>query len=132
MCVLSVAGCGTDSPPDAPTLQLPFTSSATSPVLFNGVEGVPVGTTGYYAFGLLNAGTNDLVVQQVTYSGDTAMALQALTVALPATLAFNGELVIGLTCTPPGQTTSDGSVSIVSNAANTPMAVVYLSCEGVP
>jgi hypothetical protein len=132
LCVLGVTGCGTDSPPDAPTLQLPFTSSATSPVLFNGDEGVPVGTTGYFAFGLLNAGTNDLVVQEVTYSGDPAMALQVLTEALPATLAFNGEFVIGLTCTPPGQATTDGSVSIVSNAANTPMAVVYLSCEGVP
>jgi hypothetical protein len=101
-------------------------------VLFNGVEGVPVGTTGYYAFGLLNAGTNDLIVQQVTYSGDPAMALQALTLPLPATLAFNGELVIGLTCTPPADAGYNGSVSILSNAANTPTAVVYLSCDGVP
>ncbi len=99
---------------------------------FNSVEGVPVGTTGYYAFGLLNAGTNDLIIQQVNYSGDPAMALQAATQPLPATLAFNGELVIGLTCTPPAESSYDGSVSILSNAANTPSAVVYLSCEGVP
>lgn len=132
LCVLCAAACGTDSPPAAPTLQLPFTSSAASPVLFNGTQGVPVATTGYFAFGLLNAGTNNLVVQQVSYSGDPAMALQALTLALPATLDFNGELVIGLTCTPPGQDNYDGLVSIVSNAANTPDAGVYLTCEGVP
>ena len=99
---------------------------------FNGAEGVPVGTTGYFAFGLLNAGTNNLIVQQPTYSGDPAMALQPPTQALPATLAFNGELVIGLTCTPPTEGSFDGSVSILSNAANTPSAVVYLSCAGVP
>jgi hypothetical protein len=100
--------------------------------LFNGTEGVPVATTGYYAFGLLNAGTENLVIQQVFYTGDPAMALQALTLPLPATLDFNGELVIGLTCAPPAQDNYDGSVTIVSNAANTPNAIVYLTCAGVP
>ena len=130
MCVLGVAGCGTDSPPDAPTLQLPFTSSATSPVLFNGVQGVPVGTTGYFAFGLMNAGTNDLVVQEVTYSGDPAMALQALTVALPATLAFNGELGHRVDLHAAGPGNYDGLVSIVSNAANTPHGGCLLELRG--
>jgi hypothetical protein len=131
-CALSLAGCGTDSPPAAPTLQLPFASSAASPVLFNSVEGVLVGTTGYYAFGLLNAGTSDLVVQNITYAGNAAMALQGLVQPLPVTLSFNGELVVPLVCTPPAEDSYAGTVTIVSNAANTPTAVVYLSCVGVP
>lgn len=132
LCALSLAGCGTDSPAAAPTLQLPFTSSATSPVLFNSVEGVQVGATGYFAFGLLNAGTDDLIVAEVTYAGNGAMALQAFAQPLPATLPFNGELVVDLVCTPPAEDTYDGTVSIVSNAVNTPTAMVYLSCVGVP
>jgi hypothetical protein len=78
-------------------------------VLFNSVEGVQVGTIGYFAFGLLNAGTNSLLVQEVSYSGDPAMALQALTQPLPTTLAFNGEFVIGLTCLPPAEDAYDGT-----------------------
>lgn len=132
LCALSLAGCGTDAPPAAPTLQLPFTSSAASPVLFNGVEGVLVGTTGSYAFGMLNAGTDDLVVQNVAYTGDPAMALQGLVHPLPVTLSFNGELVVPLVCTPPAEDSYAGTVSIVSNAVNTPTAVVYLSCVGMP
>jgi hypothetical protein len=131
LCALSLAGCGTDSPPAAPTLQLPFTSSATSPVLFNSVEGVQVGTTGYYAFGMLNSGTADLVIQGVAYAGNAAMALQALQNPLPVTLPFNGELVVPLLCTPPAQEAYDGAVTVASNAANTPTATVYLSCVGV-
>jgi hypothetical protein len=125
-------GCGADSPPNAPTLQLPFTSSAASPVLFNDVQGVPVGAPGYYAFGVLNAGTQSLTVQSVTYAGDPAMALQPLPQPLPATLAFNGEFIIPLVCTPPAAQSYAGTVSIISDAVNTPLAQVYLSCVGVP
>jgi len=132
LCSVAVPGCGTDSPPAAPTLQLPFESSADSPVLFNGVEGVAVGTVGYFAFGVLNSGTENLVIQTVSYTGDPAMAAQPLAQPLPATLSFNGELVIGLQCTPPAASSYDGSVTITSNAVNSPTAVVYLSCEGMP
>src|SRR5450631_1564757 len=127
---LGLTGC-TDSPPAAPTLQLPFASSAASPVLFNGVEGVQVGTTGHFAFGLLNAGTEDLVIQDAGYTGDPAMALGSLVQPLPSTLAFNGEFVIPLTCTPTAENSYDGSVSILSNAVNGQLTVVYLSCVGV-
>jgi hypothetical protein len=96
------------------------------------MQGVQVGTTGYFAFGMLNAGTQDLTIQDVTYSGDAAMGLQAFQESLPATLAFNAEYVVELVCTPPAQESYDGSVTIASNAVNTPTAVVYLSCVGVP
>gem|GEM_PF-4506135 len=133
VCLLfALCGCGADSPPDAPTLRLPFTSSAASPVLFNDVQGVPVGTAGYYAFGVLNAGTQSLTVQSVTYAGDAAMALQPFSQPLPVTLAFNGEFIIPLICTPPAAQSYAGTVSIVSNAVNTPVAQVYLSCVGMP
>jgi hypothetical protein len=132
VCVLGLAGCGTDSPPDSPTLQLPFTSSAASPVLFNGTQGVEVGTTGYFAFGVSNAGNQALTLQDAGYAGDPAMALAVLTEALPATLAFNDEFVVDLTCTPPAQETYAGTVTILSNAVNGPTTVVYLSCTGVP
>jgi hypothetical protein len=128
---LGLSACGTDSPPDAPTLQLPFASSSTdSPILFNSVEGVAVGTTGQYAFGLLNAGTANLVVQEVTYAGDAAMSLLPFAQPLPATLPFNGEFVIALQCTPPAEDSYPGAVSIISNAVNYPSAVVYLACVG--
>lgn len=129
---LAVAGCGTDAPPAVPTLQLPFTSSAASPVLFNNVEGVSIGTTGSFGFGALNAGTQSLTVQDVTYNGDLEMELQPFAAPLPATLSFDDEFIIGLTCTPLTQEGYTGVVSIISNASNTPDAVVYLICTGVP
>jgi hypothetical protein len=130
LCPLCLLGCGAGAPPQAPTLQLPFTSTAAAPVPFNGTDGVVLGTTGNWGFGALNGGTASLTVQSVTYSGDAAMALGALSEALPATLPFNGEVVISLSCTPPAAEAYLGTVSIISNAANTPNAVVYLSCLG--
>jgi len=129
--LFGLAGCGATSPPDAPTLQLPFTSSPTSPVLFNEEQGVLVGTTGAFAFGLLNAGTQTLTVQGVSYDGDPAMSLQPYTQPLPASLSFNQEFVVPLSCTPPAADAYAGAVTIVSNAANSPVAVVYLSCVGM-
>jgi hypothetical protein len=129
---LAVAGCGTDAPPATPTLQLPFTSSSASPVLFNNVEGVPVGTTGSFGFGALNGGTQSLILQEVSYDGDPEMALQPFASPLPATLAFDDEFIIGLTCTPLALQGYTGVVSLASNASNNPNAVVYLICTGVP
>jgi hypothetical protein len=131
LCALGLTGC-TDAPPDSPTLQLPFTSSAASPVLFNGVEGVEAGTIGHFAFGMLNAGNQALVIQDAGYSGDPAMALTAFAEPLPATLAFNDEFVIALSCAPTAEVAYNGSVSILSNAVNGQATVVYLSCIGVP
>jgi uncharacterized membrane protein len=127
---LGLVGCGTDAPPSAPTLQLPFTSSAASPVLFNNVQGVVVGTTGGFAFGALNAGTQSLVVQTVTYDGDEAMSLEPFVPPLPVTLTFNDELIVTLSCTPPTEAAYAGTVTVQSNAVNAPQAVVYLSCVG--
>lgn len=101
-------------------------------MLFNNVDGVAVGTTGSFAFGALNAGTQSLIIQDVAYTGDPAMSLQPLAQRPPATLSFNDEFVIGLYCTPLAETSYAGSVSIVSNAVNTDNAVVYLSCVGMP
>jgi hypothetical protein len=101
-------------------------------VLFNSVQGVTVGTTGSFGFGALNAGTQDLIIQNVAYSGDPAMSLQPFAQPFPATLSFNNEFVIGLSCTPPAEASYAGSVSIVSNAVNAPNAVVYMSCVGMP
>lgn len=114
-----------------PTLQLPFTSTVDSPVLFNATQGVVVGTTGGFAFGALNAGTDSLVVQTVSYVGDPAMALLPADPALPETLAFNDEMIVQLTCTPPAEAAYAGTVFIDSNASNIPYATVYLSCVGV-
>lgn len=129
---LALAACGTDTPPSVPTLQLPFSSSAASPVLFNNVEGVPVGTTGGYGFGVLNGGTQSLLLQTVTYAGDSAMSLQPFAQPLPATLPFNDEFIVGMACKPAAQKAYLGVVSISSNATNTSTAAVYLSCTGVP
>jgi hypothetical protein len=131
LCWLSLAGCGTDSPPAAPTLQLPFTSSASAPVLFNNVQGVLVGTTGNFAFGVLNGGTQDLVIQSVSYAGNVVMALQPFAQPVPASLAFNEEFVIALQCTPPAVEDYPGTVTILSNDANSPSVAVYLSCQGM-
>ncbi len=130
--VFWLAACGTDAPPIGPTLQLPFTSSPTAPVLFNAIEGVTVGTTGSYGFGALNAGSQSLVLQSVVYTGSPQMALQPFAQPLPATLSFDDEFIIGMTCTPLGALQYSGSVTLTSNAINTPDAVVYVSCIGVP
>ena len=132
LALFGLAGCGAASPPSTPTLQLPFNSSASAPVPFNGAQGVLVGSTGYFAFGLLNGGTASLTVQSVTYAGDPAMALQPFSESLPATLSFNQEFVVPLTCTPSAADSYAGNVTITSNAANTPVAVVYLDCVGMP
>jgi hypothetical protein len=90
-----------------------------------------VGSTGEFAFGVLNAGTQNLTVEDVNYSGDPAMSLQLVQMP-PATLGFNQEFLVPLICTPPAADSYAGNVTITSNAANTPVAVVYLSCVGMP
>ena len=130
--LLGLAGCGAASPPDAPTLQLPFTSSPEAPVLFNGAQGVIVGTTGSFGFGALNAGTQSLTLQTVIYAGDPAMSLQPFAQAPPATLSFNQEFLVPLACAPPALASYPGTVTVTSNAVNTPVAVVYITCVGMP
>jgi len=131
--MVALLGCGTASPVDPPTLQLPFTSSPTAPVPINGSAGVKVGSEGYLAIGLLNVGNQPLVVQSVAYQGDPEITLDpGLGAALPATVEFNEVLPVELTCTPAAATTYAGTLTIVSNATSTPTAAVYLACAGTP
>jgi hypothetical protein len=131
LCSLALFGCGTESPVDLPTLQLPFSSSSAAPVSINGVQGVAVGSRTAFAFQVLNVGNQALVVQSVSYQGDPEIALDPAQLAsLPATVAFNRWLSIGLICSPVAARTYSGTVTIVSNAANTPSALVYLQCVG--
>ena len=121
LCAAALAGCGTDSPPSLPTAKLPFVTSATSPVMFNDIQGVLVGTSGYLTFGLSNIGSQTLTVQTVTSTASGAITLQPGTdKPLPAAIAYNDELLIGLTCVPTSATTYTGQVQITSNASNTP------------
>jgi hypothetical protein len=131
LCSLAIAGCGADSPPAEPTARLAISTSATAPLLFNNGLGVPVGLPGGVGFGLMNGGTVALVVQSATYVGAPAITLTTRS-SLPATLGFNQELVVDLTCTPPATNTYDGVVNIASNAVNLPMAEVFVSCVGTP
>jgi hypothetical protein len=128
----ALTGCGADAPVASPILQLPFSSSSANPVLFNSVQGVQVGTVGQFAFGALSSGTVDLVVQSVSYIGDASMTLLPPAVPLPATLSFNQELIVSLSCTPAAVQPYAGNVTIVSNAVNDSSAVVFLNCVGMP
>jgi len=129
---LAVAGCGSGTDvPSSPTLQLPFVTSQTNPVQFNDVQGVLVGTSGFLTFGASNIGSQAMTITTVTYSGPSAITLQPGTdKPLPATISYNDELLIGLTCTPTAQQTYAGTVEIKSNASNTPDATIYVSCTG--
>ncbi|HMK73438.1 MAG TPA: hypothetical protein VK454_08855 [Myxococcaceae bacterium] len=128
---MALVGCGTASPADLPTLQLPFTSSASAPVSINGVQGVQVGAQGTFIFQLLNAGNQALVVQSISYQGDPEIGLDAAPLnPLPATVDFNHWLSVAVTCSPLAAQTYSGTVTIVSNAANAPTALVYLDCVG--
>lgn len=130
---IALVGCGTASPADLPTLQLPFTSSPTAPFTINGTSGVQVGSESSLVIGLMNVGNQPLVVQSVTYQGDTQIALDPGPGApLPATVTFNHLLTVGVTCRPASTTTYAGTLTIVSNASNTPTALVYLDCAGTP
>jgi hypothetical protein len=131
LCAATRSACGSDSPPSDPTLQLPFATSTTNRVQFNDVQGVLVGTSGFLTFAATNIGTQTLTVTEVTYSGPLAIALSPGTnEPLPASVPYNDELLIGLTCTPPAAQTYEGTVEIKSNAVNTPDQLVYLSCVG--
>jgi hypothetical protein len=130
-CSLVIAGCGTDSAPAEPTARLAISTTQTTPLLFNNGQGVPVGAPGLVGFGLMNGGTGALIVETVTYAGDPAITGSPRS-ALPATLAFNEELVVDLTCVPPGISTYAGVVTLASNAVNLPQAEVFVSCTGTP
>jgi len=125
---LLLAGCA-PTPVDSPTLQLPFTTSASAPLSFLGT--VQVGTHRILGFGVMNLGNQALVVEAVSYAGDPEMALApGPSSALPASVAFNQELDVFVTCSPQAAATYTGTVTIVSNAVNTPTASVYLACTG--
>lgn len=100
-----------------------------------------VGTSGYVSITVQNTGTEGMVVSSVNYTGDGSITLSpgvflstdpGTPVTYPATVPFDDYLVVGLTCTPGGAATYNGTVDIKSNATNLPDLSIVLQCVGVP
>jgi hypothetical protein len=134
---LAVVGCGGGSdstpPADVPTAVPSIAGTTATPFPFNpGTPGVTVGTEGFVSFTVQNTGTPSLLVSSVTYTGDSAITLQpGVSPTLPATIAFDKYLTVGLTCDPQSAKTYNGAVDIKSNASNLPDINIVLQCVGV-
>lgn len=100
-----------------------------------------MGTSGYVSITVQNTGSQPMVVSKVNYTGDSGISLTpgislSTTPDMPATppisVPFDAYLVVGLTCTPSGAATYNGTVEIKSNASNLPDISIVLQCVGVP
>jgi hypothetical protein len=140
---VAVVGCGgSNSTPTAPTAVPDIAGTTATPFPFNpGTPGVTVGTSGFVSILVKNTGSQNLVVSDVSYSGDSGISLSpgvSLSTApdmpapLPVTVPFDASLVVGLTCTPASAKTYNGTVEIKSNAVNLPDISIVLQCVGVP
>jgi len=150
--VLSALAVGCDngggvSVPSEATASPSVVTDAGNPLPFNGIDGVFIGTTGYATFSVQNIGSQDMVVNSVTYTGDSAITLSpglsattadaGTILTTPITLPYNASLLVGLTCkpvkhTPEVKETYNGIVDIKSTATNLPDIVTYVQCVGVP
>jgi hypothetical protein len=133
---LVVVGCGGDSnptPASVPTALPSIAGTTATPFPFNpGSPGVTIGTDGFVSFTVQNIGSPSMTVSSVTYTGDSAITLQpGVSPTLPATIAFDKYLTVGLTCSPQAAQTYTGTVEIQSNAANLPDIKIVLQCVGV-
>jgi len=143
-------GCdsgSTNSIPSEPTAAPSVATDAGNPLAFNGPLGVNIGTLGYATFSVQNIGSKEMVVSQVTYTGDSAITLSpgvssttadaGSSLTPPVNLPYNASLLVGLTCkpvkhTPEVKETYNGIVDIKSNASNLPDIVTYVQCVGIP
>jgi hypothetical protein len=140
---VGLAGCGGSdtTTPTAPTAVPNIAGTTTTPFPFNpGTPGVTVGTSGYVSITVQNTGSQPMVVSNVSYTGDSGITLQPgvsvsttpdTPATLPASVAFDAYLVVGLTCTPTTEKTYNGTVDIKSNASNLPDISIVLQCVGV-
>jgi len=115
---ISFAGCGTGV---VPTSQL--TASPTSVNFGN----VAVGSNGIQSVILTNSGSANLTISQVTVSG-FGFGISGLTT--PLTLAVGQSSAFTVQFAPQATGNMNGSVSLVSNATNSPTTIA-LSGSGV-
>lgn len=147
--VAAVSACGggggTNTIPNAPTLNVAPLGTQATPFQFN-VSGVFIGTSGFANLVATNIGSMDLTVSSVNFTGDTSAITLTPGLSLstnpdvpatpPVTVPYNASVVIGLTCKPVHHTpevseTYNGVVEIKSNASNTPDVSAYFQCVGV-
>jgi hypothetical protein len=119
---VSVSGTGAVVPVNtAPTYAL---SSSTTAVNFGSVL---VGTVASQSVSFTNTGTGSVSISQVTVSGN-AFAVSGFSGSV--TVAAGQSYSLGVSYTPPTTGSASGSVSVVSNATNSP-ATITLSGTGV-
>jgi hypothetical protein len=88
---------------------------------------VVTGTSNSQTINLTNSGSATLTISQATVSG-TGFSLSGLT--LPTTLAAGKNTIFNVLFTPASAGSVSGSLSLVSNATNSPLAIP-LSGTGV-
>ncbi len=140
--IAAAFACGTNSVPALPTAQPSIQGTQSTPAPFtnvNGGEDVLIGESAFLSFTVQNIGSQGMVVSSVTYTGDPAITLMpgVTPSMLPATIAYDQNLVVEMTCTPVVTTpemkeTYNGSVNIKSNASNLPDLTIYVQCIGLP
>ena len=143
--VLAVAAVACDSGgtnvPQLPTALPSIDGTQANPALFyntNGGGDVLIGEEGFLTFTVKNTGSEDMKVNSVAYTGDSAITLQpGVSPATPATIPYAMYLTVGLTCTPAVtnpqvKETYNGQVVVQSNASNLPTITEYVQCVGLP
>jgi len=115
-----VSGTATAATPAPSYLVYPSTTSLT-------LGSTLVGTSSSGTVSLANTGTGSVSISQVTYNG---AGFTVSGFSGPVTLAAGQSLPLTVTFAPPGAGSYAGSLSVVSNATNSP-ATVSLSGKGV-
>jgi len=142
--LLAAVSCSnaSDSIPQSPTAVPSIAGTQSTPAPFtnaNGGEDVLIGESAFMSFTVQNGGSENLVVSSVTYTGDSPITLQpgVNPSPLPATIPYDQDLTVGLTCTPVVSNPEvkevyNGVVEIKSNASNLPDITIYVQCTGLP
>src|SRR5205823_267201 len=117
---LTIVLSGTGTPPPQPVL-----SAAPATLNFGSVT---AGTSSTQTITLTNSGNADANISQVAATG-TGFGIAGLTA--PYTLAIGKSATVQVTFSPTSATTYAGSISVVSNAPDSPLTVA-LSGTGTP
>jgi hypothetical protein len=140
--VLSVAvslfsNCGPNNQmPCAPDVLLDKAQSCPDHIAMQfGLEvrsGTRIGTAPIESVAIRNGGLEDLTISSVSVLGDSAFTVMTAPGMLPAAIKGKKNFIVTVAFAPTQAKLYTGSLSIVSNAQNTPTQVIQLSGCGIP
>jgi hypothetical protein len=95
-------------------------------------SGTFIGTKPQDTLSIRNGGTNDLTIDSVTLTGDSAFTLTTEPATVPATIKGNKYFYMRVVFAPTQAKLYTGKITVTSNGANYPTREFDLSGCGVP